>query len=347
MKKYAYSLVIIFVFAVAYTACNEEDFSSKEYYRYLIYMLSKEDHNVYTVSHPYTEDEDETIGYFSIGCSGSQSNPEEITIVLGSDDILLDKYNLAINGTDSSRYARLLSPDRYHISAMTIEFPAQHKDQYVKVPVYVNSNGLSPDTTYFIPIAIKSARSPSGVFEVNPDKHNMLYRVVVENYYAEQNRNTIYSLRGDELEVDAKNDSTTQIVILDGEVLKLVYAPFYVETRVIKPLSKNSLRVIAGKESVAKMAEPTLEELKKKAIILTIADNGSVKISPYGNIQVQQIDGPQIDETPWNIYREERKNMVDETVNKYFYLRYRYRTLLNQTIYSDWTYVEERLKRDE
>jgi hypothetical protein len=340
MKKFVYGLVVAAVVCV--TACSEEDFSSKEYYDYLFYLLSKETHNVYVAPHPYTEGE-ETLGYFSIGCGGSLSNPGDVAIELEHDTILLNRYNRLTFDIDSSKFARLLPRHRYHIGGMNINFPAHSREQYVKVPIYVDTYGLSPDSIYFVPLAIKSV---SGGYGTNPEKFNILYRIAVENYYAEHVRNTIYSQRGSLLPVEyGESEDVNDVVIIDDPA----NTPPIVETRIIKPLSIHSARSIAGDEKVVKLETPTLAELEKSAIILTVAEDNRVQISSYGTVQVEQIDGTMADGDPWNIYREERINMVDESVNKFFYLRYRYRTVSNADatppVYNSWKYVQETLKR--
>lgn len=307
-----------------FTACNEENYSEKEYYDYLLYLLSKEDYNVYTAEYTFGEGE-RVIGHFSVGCGGSLSNPGEIIIELEEDTVLLKKYNNS-NFNDIEDFAHILSPDRYTIGSMRVVFPAHNEDQYVRVPITVLSDGLSPDSVYFVPLAIKSV---SDGYKVNPEKYNMLFRIALKNEYAEQIKRTQYSMRGNKL----NNNLEPTVGAISGN-------------KVVAPVSKSSIRVFAGEETPKKQGAPTAAELTKSTIILTVDETVSdakkpVKITSYGTIQVEDIEGGS-----W--YEEVKNNMVDDTYTQYFYLRYRYRTLKNPANpgdYNNWVIVEETLKR--
>ena len=326
MKKYI--LYYVFGLCIAcFTAC-EEDFSSKEYYKYLIYLLSKEDYNVYTEVYPFSDGK-EVAGYFSVACGGSQLNPEEIIVELETDTVLYERYNLATYDVDETRWARILSPNKYRIETMRVVFQENNPDKYVKVRVTVATEGLSPDSTYFIPLAIKSV---SGGHEVNPDKYNMLFRVTVENEYAEQRSRTYYLMRG--------NTLTETLEAEEGSTISA--------TKLARALSQNSIRVVAGTERIANPDEPTLREVESTSIVLTVDANNQVQITPYKSdfVMVEQFDGDR-----WNTYERIRNNMVDETTTQFFYLRYRYRTLKTPatetelSVWNDWAYVQETLRR--
>jgi hypothetical protein len=326
MKKYILNAMIIGVTAICFASCKEEDFSSKEYYKYVVYLLSKEDYNVYSDVYPF-DDGHEVEGYFSVGCGGSLANPEEVVVELEADTVLMSTYNRANFDIDTSKFALLLPEKRYRIDPMRAVIPANSKDQYVKVPVVINVDSLSPDSTYFIPLAIKSVSR----YEVNPEKYNMLFRVLLENRFAEMKTDTYYSMRGNALN-STSLEATSEISA----------------TKLARPISKNTVRVFAGSGPTKDdfgvdpvLAKPSLKELEKYGIELTVDENDSVRITPYGTIDVEQINGDD-----WNTYKEERNNMVDETVTKYFYLRYRYRTLKTPpSTYDNWITVQETLKR--
>jgi len=330
MKKYL--IFTLFLLAGAF-ACNEEDFSSKEYYKYVLYLISKEDYNVYYDVYPY-DDGNRSVGYFSVGCGGSLANPEQVTVYLEPDTVLLNTYNRANFDIDTSKYARLLPESKYSIETMQVSIPADNPEQYVKVAVSVLPDGLSPDSVYFIPLAIKDVSR----YEVNPDKYNMLFRVVVENRYAMTQKDTYYSMKGNTLNAA-------------GEALA---GSGIASTKLARPVSKNTIRLFAGTGPVKAdfgvdpvLSKPSLQELDKYGILLTVDESTSkVTVSPYGTIQVEQVDGD-----GQNIYAEERNNMVDESVTKYYYIRYRYRTLnkaatpTSEATYNSWVFVQETLKR--
>ena len=237
----------------------------KEMYKPVLYLLSGSE-NVYTVVYPFKEDN--AVGYFSVGCGGSLSNPEEITVQLEKDTVLFDLYNRTNFVFDSAAYARLLPEDSYVIENYTIKFPANSPEQYVKVPIKVNQQGLSPDSIYFIPLAIKSVSK----YEVNPEKKNVLFRVAVENDYAEQITQTNYYLRG----TIRKNDVATPMP--------------YSGSKIAQPLSKDEIRLFAG--NLTQSNKSTLEDINKNSIIVKINEDKSVIVRSYDTIEVEQLEAP-------------------------------------------------------
>jgi hypothetical protein len=296
---------------VGFGSCNGDKMYEKEMYRPVLYLLSSGTDNVYTVVVPFKEAE--ATGYFSIGCGGSLPNPEEVIIELEPDTVLYDKYN-RINYDKVEAYARLLSPDRYEISSFRVVLPAHSPEQYVKVPVKINQQGLSPDSVYFIPLAIKRVSK----YEVNPDKYNVLFRVAVENDYAEQITTTVYYQRGTNV------TGSTPIPITGS---KMVY-----------PLSKDEVRMFAGVRT--QTAQTTLKEIDTYSIAVKINADSSVVIRPYGTIQVEQLE-----EAAYNRYYT-MLNAEGKSVD-YIDLRYRFRTLksVNPDVYTDWTNIRESLQR--
>jgi|AGTN01.3.fsa_nt_gi Domain of unknown function (DUF1735). len=324
MKKIIY-LLCGFLF-VGFTACNEEDFSAREHYKYMIYLLSENDYNVFSAEYDLEKitEEGEITAYLTVGCGGSLSNPEEFVVELEPDFVLFDKYNQSNFDIDISRYARLLPEDKYQIESNRVVFPANNADQYVKVPIRVRMEGLSPDSIYFIPIAIKSTSK----YEVNKEKSAVLFRITMKNDYAEQLKDTYYQLRGNIVNEDGNNMSVSS-------------------SKLVRPLTKNSVRLYAGSNTQT-IQTATVEEIKKYSIILTVDENNQVQITPYGTIEVEQLDGGQ----EWNKY-EEAKTYADAKIVKRFYLYYRYRTLrslatsTSPAIWDDWVTIKETLRRME
>ena len=135
-----------------------KNYAEKEHYKDVVYLLSKENYNVYSEVFPF-DNGNEVTGYFSVGCGGSLTNPEEFTVDLEPDTVLFNYYNKSNFDINTSKYAKLLSANRYQIETDKVLFPAKNPDQYVKVAVKVKPDGLSPDSTYFIPIAIRAYRN--------------------------------------------------------------------------------------------------------------------------------------------------------------------------------------------
>ncbi len=321
MKKYIYLLSWILI--AGFAACKEEDFSAEEHYKYVVYLLSTENYNVYQEVFPF-DNGNEVKGYFSVGCGGSLTNPEAFTVELEKDTVLFDYYNKANFDIDVTKYANLLPENRYEIETSAVTFPEKNPDQYVKVAVSVKPDGLSPDSIYFIPVSIKSVSK----YEVNPEKQNLLIRVALSNYYAEQLNTTYYQMKGNVL--DENGDPVSTLAT----------------TKLARPLTKNAIRIYAG--NMAQTTSSSYEDIRKYSIVVSVDENKRVQIAPYGSIEIEQLnDG----EEPWNSYTEARANAVDETIIKWFYLHYRYRTLktpateTTPAVYNNWVTVKETLKR--
>ena len=303
----------ILVFCLACCAsCNTDAIYQDEMYKTVVYLLSGSE-NVYTES--YTLNETESVGYFSIGCGGSQFNKEEIVVTLQPDAAILDQYNK--NNFDyESSYAKLLPADRYTIDSYTVTIPAKPSDQYVKVSVKVRPLGLSPDTIYFIPLAIKSVSR----YEVNEDKSTLLYRVAIENDYARQAVITRYAKKG-----TVKDQSKNSVSILSG-------------SKIVQPLTKDQVRMFTGNNTQTQLS--TVADVEKLAITVQINGDNTLTVTPYGNIEVEQLsaDG-------YNRYDPEV--MQGTKAQRVFYLYYRYRTLNNDGTFSSWMEVKETLTRIE
>lgn len=307
------SIASIFMFClICCISCSSDDIYKKEQYKKVIYLLSGSE-NVYTES--YTLNETEPVKYFSIGCGGSNPNEEEVIVTLEPDNVLLDRYNK--NNFDYEHmYAKLLPADRYTIESYTIKIPANNPDQYVKVPVKVRPLGLSPDTIYFIPLAIKSVSR----YEVNDSKYNMLYRVTIENDYARQRVITYYTKKG-----TVKNQSNNAETILAG-------------TKIVQPLTKDKVRMFTGNNTQTQLS--TVADIARLAIVVQIKPDNTLDITPYGTAEVNMLSAP-------GYNRYDPKVMQGTTVQRILYLYYRYRTKNNDGSFSAWMEVKESLTRVE
>jgi hypothetical protein len=169
IRKRRIVISAIIVCMAGFTGCNGDEIYEKEMYHPVLYLLSSGTDNVYTVVIPFKET-DATV-YFSAGCGGSRPNPEKVTVEFGLYTVLYDKYN-RMNFDSEDSYARLLPSNRYEISSFRAVLPANSPEQYVKVPVKINHHGLSPDSVYFIPLAIKS------VSQLEESDYNRYYTII-------------------------------------------------------------------------------------------------------------------------------------------------------------------------
>ena len=295
------------------TSCDNDKIYKEERYKNVVYLLSGSE-NIYTES--YSLNQIESVKYFSVGCGGSNPNSEEIVVTIEPDLAMFHDYNRR-NFDHESMYAKLLPASKYEIESYTVTIPAHPSDQYVKTPVSVRPLGLSPDSVYFIPLAIKSVSH----YEVNEVKNNLLYRVTIENDYASQKVATNYTKKGTE-----KNLTTGVETMLTG--IKLV-----------QPLTKDKVRTFVG--SYSQGQETTVDDIKRLAIEVEIKEDNTIEITPHGNVIVLKL----FDNPLYNLYDPEVT--LGTTVERVMYLHYRYCVLNDDGTYDAWHEVMESLTRIE
>jgi hypothetical protein len=311
------SVMIAVMLATLFTGCTDRSMYDKEMYHPVIYLLSSGDYNIYTVVIPFKESDPVT--YISVGCGGSKSNPQEVTVVLEQDNNgLFDRYNRINFDIDTDRFARLLPQSRYEIPSRTATLSANSPDSYTNVEVRINQQDLSPDSTWFIPLAIQSVSQ----YEVNPEKSNMLLRVAVINDYAEQTATTVYTLKG---------------TITSGTTATAVTG-----SKIVQPLSADEVRFFAGIQ--VQTNQSTLEEIAKYALTAKINPDHTVSLRSYGTIEVEMLT-----QEGYNRYYTQNDPITGRDV-QYIDLYYRYRTLIPATpetpeSWDDWIEVKEILQR--
>ena len=307
--KLSLKIFIACIVVFGFSGCNTDSIYQEEQYKTLVYLLSGPD-NVFATS--YTLNEDEPVRYVSIGCGGSNSNEQDITVTLEPYPEMLDKYN-SLNYDYQSEYAKLLPADRYEIESYSVTLPAKSNYHYARLPIKVRPLGLSPDSLYFIPLRIKSVSR----YDVNEEKRDVLFRVAIENDYAEQLVPTYYVKSG---------SMTNPITVLSG-------------TKLVQPLEKDKVRMFVGNEIYG--STTTVEDIERLSIVVQINEDNSLTITPYGSMEVEMLDNV-------NGYNRYVPDLVQGTSKqRVFYLNYRFRLKQSNGTYSGWREVEERLIRVE
>lgn len=262
-------------FAALMTACNENEQFEGELYEKVIYVLSDNDYMFPTV-HKLGET---TPGYLTIYCGGTEHITEDVRVEVEPYQQVLDDYNYINFDLDESRYARLLDPSHYTIEDYSTVLEANSPDFYSLIPIKVNPDGLSPDSTYIIPMRIKSVSN----YRVNPDKDRVMYKVVLANEFATMERTTYYQMNGVET-----------LGLSSGDVASGVSV-----TRVVAPLEKNKVRMFAGTHQYVPN-NVSLEEINTYALTVTFNDDNTISIGSYANLEVEMIDDPESNNWEYN-----------------------------------------------
>ncbi len=307
--KLSLKIFIACIVVFGFSNCNTDSIYQEEQYKTLVYLLSGAE-NVYATS--YTLNEEEPVRYVSVGCGGSNSNQEDITITLEPNPEMLDRYN-SLNYNYESEYAKLLPADRYEIESYSVTLPANSDYHYARMPVKVRPLGLSPDSIYFIPLKIKSVSR----YDVNEDKSDVLFRVTIENDYAEQLVPTYYVKSG---------TMTNPVTVLSG-------------TKLVQPLDSNKVRMFIGNEIYGTLT--TEADIERLSVVVQVNEDNSLTVTPYGSMEVEMLDKV-------NGYNRYIPDLVQGTSKqRVFYLNYRFRLMQSNGTFTAWREVEERLIRVE
>ena len=248
-------LLVIIALLGTLVSCNDDEIFEKEMYKNEVALISSDYYNTFQEVVKLTSEE-EVIGYVAASVGGTNAPAKDMVIGLEEDAEPLGLYNYSLYDADSALYAKLLPKDKYEITEYQIKVNAGERAG--KTMIRLRPDGLSPDSTYFLSLR---ATDISGV-ELNPKKSTILYQVLLENDYASQAENSLYTMTG----------------MINGMVTAA--------NKELFPLSYNSVRMVAGNEAFVSKESA----IKETSIILEVAEDNSVTIKPYGSIQVTQLD---------------------------------------------------------
>ncbi len=247
-------------------SCDENEQFRGELYKKVIYLLSDDDYtfeSVHELGSP-------TTGYVTVYCGGTEHIGSDVTVELERDPDAVFEYNYMYFDIDESRYAHELPASKYSIASYQTVLRADSPDNYSLLPISVDPEGLSPDSIYLIPLRIKSASA----YEINPDKRRVLYQVLLKNQYATMESTTYYQVTGTETRGEGDEAAASGISV----------------TRIFAPLSKNQVRCFAGTHTY-NPSNVAKSEIDTYAMTLTIADDKSITITPYADLEVEMLGG--------------------------------------------------------
>jgi hypothetical protein len=274
MKKCLNILLVTLVFLTGSVSCNEDGIFEREQYKVVFALVSDDGHNVFQVVHDL--DFPESTGYVAASCGGTNSTEQDISITLVQDVEPFNKYNKDNYDVETEKFAQRLSAAKFDIDSYNLTIPAGERSG--RMAIRIRPDGLSPDSTYFISLKVDTYSA----HEVNPDKSDVLYRVLIKNRYATQSSTTNYTLRG-----------TRDGVNVMG-------------VKQMHPISKNSVRIMAGTDAF----QADVDVINNSCILLTIGDDNRISISSFKNMEVEQDDGDpdfpnifKIDDDGFNIYK--------------------------------------------
>lgn len=247
--------IAVLALATVLTSCKDNEVFEKEMYKNEVSLISSENHNVFQEIMHLTGDE--IIGYVAASAGGTLAPDKDLIIGLEEDPEPLAEYNWSNFDAAEELYARLVPTDKYEILDDKIVIKAGERTG--RTMIKLRPEGLSPDSTYFIGL---KATDRSGV-EINPKKSTMLYQVSLQNDYASQTKNSMYTMTG-----------------IKDDVIPVA------ANKQLFPLTHNRVRMIAGNE----LYESKVPQIEKTSLILEMDEFNHVTIKPYRDIKIVQLD---------------------------------------------------------
>ncbi|MDR1864876.1 MAG: DUF4361 domain-containing protein [Bacteroidales bacterium] len=282
MKNLKIMTLAVLVWGVS-SCTNRDEVFEREQYKKVFALVSGSD-NVLQKTHAFCELD---TGYVVVSLGGTAETDRELVVSLAEDPSLIEQYNKTNYDVDYRKYIPALARRHYEIDPYRVTVPAG--EVAGRLPIKIRPGGLSPDSSYFIPLRVDSYSA----YEVNPDKNFVLYSVRIKNWWATAG-GAAYSVT-----MKIKEGAGAEYGIPG--------------TKTVHPLSANQLRIFPGNETY----ESDVVALYQSAIVLTVGEDDRVTITPYRYMQVTQKDDPDYP----NIFKEE-----DDSFKTYktFLLRYDY-----------------------
>ena len=297
---------------LACVSCDDNGQFAEEQYKKVIYLLSEGNSRVFPGIHKL--DEPVSTGYVTVASGGTNLIDENVTVEFERDDSLLNAYNKTNFDIDTEKYAKELDPSRFDIQSYSLTMKTGSENPYALLPIRVYTEGLSPDSTYFIPLRIKSVSN----YEVNPKYNAVLYRVYLENDYAQQKEKTVYTVRG------------------ERQVGNGVVAKVTLDKRAY-PITKDQIRIFAD----TKNSSEKLDEINRYSILLQIKQDSTISITSYKPefLQVEQL----------NINEGDNRIRPDVlgVYRTYIHYKYRTRATTQDEFEDEWTTMNLNMKRVE
>ncbi len=294
--------VLVAASALTFTSCVEKPDFDAEQYEKLVYALSST-YSEFAVVHQLTDENVDA--YVAVGLSGTQMAQGDVFVTFERNDSVLNAYNIINYDLDSTNYAREIDPSRYTCDDWTAVIEEGTCKGAIRLSV--NITGLSPDSIWTIPLAIKSV---SGTYDgINEDLQLVLYRFNFENEYASVADWTTYLAKG--YAYDTEGDSAAVAA-----------------SKRAFPISKNKTRTTVHNTT----AYSTLDNISDNGIVFEVLDDNSIIVTACDesvlDIRNTGVEGDNI----W---------AMDYMGSYRFYVHYEYRRKGSDGSWGEWTRVQE------
>ena len=284
------------------TSCEGYEIFEKELYEKIVYVLAEND-EFYEV---HSLDSLVSTGRVVVAVSGTEPVTELVTVEFEYDAETVEEYRKKEGATTPNVYMDLTNPHIEIPSMITTIDPADNPPRGF-LTINVKPEGLSPDSTYYVPLKIKS----SSLDSISVENDHVMYRIYIKNRFADQEESTRYSAS----------------VTFDESMP-------YVLDKTVLPLSKDEIRTTVGTETF----EATIASIATRCMVIKIKADNSLVLSAYDPdyMELEMFD----DEEYNNQYR---RDVAGESRFYYAY-RYRVRTTPDEE-WGEWKTVRENMLR--
>lgn len=232
-----------------------EEIDFGEQYKKTVYIVNSGS-ILYTGEHTFGNENEEVI--VSVYCASSEPITADLKVRLKIDRNSLDSLNNLNRLLSSSYIDKVILPTANYTLEGEPSVTIKAGEQYGTLRIPFRFSGLDPDVSYTLPVSLVS--NAAG-YDINPDLKSIVYEIKMVNKYAGN-----YA--------GSSQESATTI--------------FGVQP-VLKALSSNTVRM-----PVHNLSDDR-EKLKINYMVLTIADDGSVSIAPFGFAEVTDLGGSSYD----------------------------------------------------
>lgn len=226
-----------------------------EQYKKTVYIVHSEN-ILYTREHAFETENDEIV--ISVYCASSKPITSDLKVRLKIDRNILDSLNNINRLFVPSYVDKVMLPSENYTIEDEPSATIKAGEQYGTLRIPFQFNGLDPDISYVLPLSLVSN---SAEYDINPNLKSIVYEVEMVNKYSGR-----YS--------GSSRESATAI---------------YGVQPVLKAMSSNTVRM-----PIHNLPDDR-EKLNVNYMLLTIADDGSVSISPFRYADVTDLGGSTYD----------------------------------------------------
>lgn len=220
-----------------------------EQYKKTIYIVNSND-LLYVGEHSFEIQDDEIV--ISAYCASTQPITKDLRVRLKIDSHALDSLNTLRSLADEAYIDRIMLPEEYYQWDGEQYLTIKAGEQYGTLKIPCNFSGIDPNIPYALPVSLVSNNAD---YEINSTLKSIVYEVKMTNSYSG-------SYNG------SSQTSPTAIVGVQP---------------ILKALSANTVRM-----SIHNLDDDD-EFLLTNFMVLTIASDGSVAISPWGVADVKDL----------------------------------------------------------